>query len=1174
MGGTPATAASGAVTGLMLNPPPGLLTSFDRPPSSGGGGGGGGGHPPITPSTSTHNLLDRQMSVESGVSGGSTGTLMSFDVGSWSVDNVSEWLGSVGLKNASKHFVENGIDGYLLERLTEGDLHQELEIGSNLTRVKVYRAIENLKRMSSSQGTQTHTNTSHGGCGVGSDGGSDGMQWRQLGSGNPNSDRGGGSLGSPAGSSGLMSGKFPHVLLPSNAADPFDRDTDTETDLSWLQFVDERARFMALVGWLLTKVVEVNAARHDSPGPTLNLYTHAALGALANMSSSRSQSQSRPQSRGLCLSSNPLRSRGGGSNLNSINSHNSSRGSGHAGSRRLREVLESTPGWDVGNMTFLQQPDVPWLQTRLAVLNNELKTSEAEWAALGAAGVGVGGAGVGSGVAGAGPEVEAGAAACPLESDKSPPSQMVSLAPAPLRLGKSFHSGPLPTLSPMHGGLAEPLSPFSPSLAASTFQGANGGGAEVARRGVGGGTGSSRLKNNSGGGGMTGDGGDGGGDGVPSSGSEGDGGEDGNATGFESDMRKALEAATAARDLVALRYSMTKEVAATAIGRMATPVTMTSESKLLEQPKAGCQLAAVKKAVKAAEKEHNDAVELKEASRAAGGQANVVSDASAAATATQVNITQMQDAVMHQQRASMQEMHMAAAERESVAMQEFETATNETEKKGAKSMVQKAVMQQQELAVQEMQQSVMQQQQELASEVMMQHEQDAAEQHVLHQTHENMQTAMMSQQAAVKNAVHLHEEAMDEMLQQQEKIEAAMDSGVTDVIQTEKKEYKLAIKRQKSAMKTVRHMQDSMESVMNQQHTLQKALGMQKQMQDKSKAQRAKGVAKAQVDIQGKQVEVMRQAAAIQAAVPDTPEGRDMSASEAARGYQGVDARAAGPGPGSAMSTGPTLTTQGSGSDSSFPSFSNRSGSESETVSRGGASVSAASKGKTTEQRAATLELSEEWEIDFSEIEFSPNGVPSSDNRIGHGGFGEVFLGQLGGMHVAVKKLFNQEHAEQGMREFRAEVTILSKLRHPSIVLWLGACTKAPNCTIVLEFMDRGSLHQMLHRSNTPYTKLMAIKWCISIARGMLYLHQHKPYPIIHCDLNSNNVLVNRDWAVKITDFGLSKVKRTSRLSRRSGITGTVNYAAPEVGETQTRGHPTPFHNTPLRPYTLTPYTP
>jgi serine/threonine protein kinase len=46
-------------------------------------------------------------------------------------------------------------------------------------------------------------------------------------------------------------------------------------------------------------------------------------------------------------------------------------------------------------------------------------------------------------------------------------------------------------------------------------------------------------------------------------------------------------------------------------------------------------------------------------------------------------------------------------------------------------------------------------------------------------------------------------------------------------------------------------------------------------------------------------------------------------------------------------------------------------------------------------------------------------------------------------MPVAVKKLFNQEHAEQSMREFRAEVSILSRLRHPSIVLWLGACTTA-----------------------------------------------------------------------------------------------------------------------------------
>lgn len=422
----------------------------------------------------------------------------------------------------------------------------------------------------------------------------------------------------------------------------------------------------------------------------------------------------------------------------------------------------------------------------------------------------------------------------------------------------------------------------------------------------------------------------------------------------------------------------------------------------------------------------------------------------------------------------------------------------------------------------------------------------AWEQNVLNKTQESMQNMMMSQQDAVKTAVMVHDEAMEAMLQQQEELEAALHAGDARKTAKEKKEYKTAVAAQKGAMKNVKHMQEAMTSTMNQQQTLHKALSMQTQMRDVAKAQRAKGVEKMQVEIQQKQAEVMKQAAAIQAAIPDTPEGRDMSATEAQRGYQGVEKKA-----------GSISTAAASASDSdmsSLPSTTDASGSEGHLSGAlmgggGGSGVSMFSKGKVSERviTSGNYELSEEWEIDFADIEFSPNGVPSSENRIGHGGFGEVFLGQLGGMHVAVKKLFNQEHAEQGMREFRAEVSILSKLRHPSIVLWLGACTKAPNCTIVLEFMDRGSLNQMLHRSNTPYTMVTAIKWCISIARGMLYLHQHKPYPIIHCDLNSNNVLVNRDWAVKITDFGLSKVKRTSRLSRRSGITGTVNYAAPEV---------------------------
>ena len=157
------------------------------------------------------------------------------------------------------------------------------------------------------------------------------------------------------------------------------------------------------------------------------------------------------------------------------------------------------------------------------------------------------------------------------------------------------------------------------------------------------------------------------------------------------------------------------------------------------------------------------------------------------------------------------------------------------------------------------------------------------------------------------------------------------------------------------------------------------------------------------------------------------------------------------------------------------------------------------------------------------------------------------FLGRYHGSLVAVKKLFNQDMMGKGLSDFRREVQMLSRLRHPSIVLWLGACTQAPNLTIVLEYMDKGSLHQFIHRTTTPYSLLTLTRWAMTIAQGMVYLHSAKPFPIVHCDLNTNNVLVNRDGNVKITDFGLSKVKHSSRMSRQTGMTGTVNYASPEV---------------------------
>ena len=378
---------------------------------------------------------------------------------------------------------------------------------------------------------------------------------------------------------------------------------------------------------------------------------------------------------------------------------------------------------------------------------------------------------------------------------------------------------------------------------------------------------------------------------------------------------------------------------------------------------------------------------------------------------------------------------------------------------------------------------------------------------------EIMSSEMRVREAQERAASRAHERTMDALLANSEAMQAALASGDAGALAEAQTEIAQSAAAQRETRATMLAWRASLADAEHEQDEVFAAMARQKQTLDSRKARNARANVKAQTDIQEAQEEVMRRARVMQSGAlevlpEDAPvEPGDFEEGELFSEPEGFLREHRGVAPGGVPVSSPKDGPADAGGDASTP----------------------------------------EWEIAFGDIDFAPKGVPCAENRIGHGGFGEVFLGQLGGMNVAVKRLFNQEDAEVGMREFRAEVSILSRLRHPSIVLWLGASTSAPNCTIVLEYMDRGSLSQLLHRSETPYTLATAMKWCISVARGMLYLHQHKPFPIIHCDLNSNNVLVNREWGVKITDFGLSKVKRTSRLSRRSGIIGTVNYAAPEV---------------------------
>lgn len=144
-----------------------------------------------------------------------------------------------------------------------------------------------------------------------------------------------------------------------------------------------------------------------------------------------------------------------------------------------------------------------------------------------------------------------------------------------------------------------------------------------------------------------------------------------------------------------------------------------------------------------------------------------------------------------------------------------------------------------------------------------------------------------------------------------------------------------------------------------------------------------------------------------------------------------------------------------------------------------------------------------------------------------------------------MKKLLEQDLSKDGLEEFMTEVMIMKKLRHPNVTLFMGAVTHVPHLSIVTEFLPRGSLFQLIHHSNNLLIERRRLKMALDVARGMNYLHSCSPV-IVHRDLKSPNLLVDKNFVVKVGDFGLSRIKKNTFLSSRSTM-GTPEWMAPEV---------------------------
>ncbi|KAL0399670.1 UNVERIFIED_CONTAM: Integrin-linked protein kinase [Sesamum radiatum] len=167
------------------------------------------------------------------------------------------------------------------------------------------------------------------------------------------------------------------------------------------------------------------------------------------------------------------------------------------------------------------------------------------------------------------------------------------------------------------------------------------------------------------------------------------------------------------------------------------------------------------------------------------------------------------------------------------------------------------------------------------------------------------------------------------------------------------------------------------------------------------------------------------------------------------------------------------------------------------------------------------------------------------------GSTGTFCIASWRGIQVAVKKLGEEFFIdEEKVKAFRDELALLQKIRHPNVVQFLGAVTQSTPMMIVTEYLPKGDFGAYLKERGALKLKT-AIKFALDIARGMNYLHEHKPEAIIHRDIEPSNILRDDSGHLKVADFGLSKLMKVAKTIKEdkplSCQQTSWRYAAPEV---------------------------
>ena len=170
-----------------------------------------------------------------------------------------------------------------------------------------------------------------------------------------------------------------------------------------------------------------------------------------------------------------------------------------------------------------------------------------------------------------------------------------------------------------------------------------------------------------------------------------------------------------------------------------------------------------------------------------------------------------------------------------------------------------------------------------------------------------------------------------------------------------------------------------------------------------------------------------------------------------------------------------------------------------------------------------------------------------SEKSLGVGAWGKVYEGTFRGCQVAVKQIHDLILSHHNRRLFEREMSIASRCRHPHLLQFIGASNDDVSPLFITELLDT-DLRNFLRQRSLHHEEVVCI--ALDIAKGLNYLHLNRPFPIIHRDISSSNVLLwRRDncWRAKLSDYGAANFMR----QQMSSNPGASIYAAPESQTSQ-----------------------